>query len=159
MKFSFLFTALLLFACSNNNSTASDKATTAANESVSEEKTTATSGEQGNGIVGQWQIKYIATDENGNRQLDENEIKNASTQVNDYYNDYLKFSADGSCLFSKAKSKGKYKIEDESSQSKLYIYDLYNNEAYKYAISSISKDELRLMADPDVSSFVVFKRI
>ena len=116
MKFPFLFSALLLFACSNNNTTASDKATTAANEAASEVKTTETSGEQGNRPVGEWRLKYIAIDDNGNKQLDENEIKNARTQVNDYYNDYLKFSADGSCLFSKAKSKGKYKIEDESGQ-------------------------------------------
>jgi len=159
MKVSFLFSALLLFACSNNNSTASDKATTAANESASEVKTTATSSEQGNGIVGEWQLKYIAIDENRNKQLDENEIKNARTQVNDYYNDYLKFSADGSCLFSKAKSKGKYKIEDESGQSKLYIYDLYNNEAYNYTIFSVSKDELRLLTAAGENSFLVFKRI
>jgi hypothetical protein len=159
MKFSFLFTALLLFACGNNNSTASDEATIATNKSAGEEKTTAASGEQGNGIVGEWQIKYIATDENGNRQLDENEIKKARTQVNDYYNDYLKFSADGSCLFSKAKSKGKYKIEDESGQSKLYIYDLYNNEVYNYTIFSVSKDELRLVAYGGENSFLVFKRI
>lgn len=157
MKFPFLFSALLLFACSNNNTTASDKATTAANEAASEVKTTETSGEQGNRPVGEWRLKYIAIDDNGNKQLDENEIKNARTQVNDYYNDYLKFSADGSCLFSKAKSKGKYKIEDESGQSKLYIYDLYNNEAYNYTIFSVSKDELQLYAGEN--SVLVFKRI
>ena len=154
-----LVAAIFLFTNCGDNKAATNEKQQANNSSEKKEGATPGSSAQSDDIVGEWKLNYIAIDENRNKQLDENEIKNSRTQVNDYYNDYLKFNADGSCLFSKAKSKGKYKIEDESGQSKLYINDLYNNEAYNYTIFSVSKDELRLGYYGDENSFLVFKGI
>jgi hypothetical protein len=155
MKYFSLFFALLLFACDGNNT--SPEAVTSTNtnsESANAEKTTKTNAEQGNGKIGEWQLKYIAIDQNRNKKIDEDEIKNAITQANDYF----RFNADGSCLYTQIKLNGRYEVKDKDGKSKLYIY-AGNEEVNKYDILSVNTNELQLLHYHGENSFHVFKRL
>ena len=101
----FVAASFFLTNCGDNKAATNEKQQTN-NSSEKKQETTSSSSAQDDDIVGEWQLKYTAIDENRNKQLDENEVKKAITHSNDYFNSYLKFSADGSCFFSLAKTKG-----------------------------------------------------
>lgn len=147
-----IVTFLLLLSCANNSSENKTATTqTEAPEAKQEER----SGEAGgDGLVGEWQLTGIATDDIRNSRLDEAERKNAMTQVQDY----LKLNSDGSCLFYAHKVKGRYKLKTESDCAQLLtLYDKDGNKENRGKIFSVSKDELVLFKAG--STFSIYKRL
>lgn len=150
---SILFLFILVFtSCSNNNGNQTE--TMAKTETTNEAKDQESSGSQGDGLVGEWQLTGIATDDNRNSKLDDAERKNAITQVGDY----LKLNGDGSCLFYAHKVKGRYELKPESDGNKLLtLYDKNGNKENRGKIFSVSKDELILFKAG--STFSIYKRL
>lgn len=155
-KFTCLFCLFTVISCGGigNAEMASDNAT---GTSSSRPATTANDASSVDGIVGQWELKYIAVDKNMNKELEQAEIDKAITQAKDY----LQFNADGSCLFTPLKTKGQYKIVEDKGRKKLQIFVAeYGDKPYnKYDIKSVTKDELQLLKFSGEYSFQVYKRL
>jgi len=157
----FITGSLLLHSCSDNtenkNSAVENNGKTdtpiASNASLNEEV-------QGDGIVGEWQLKMKISDSNGNDKIDEDEKKDPMT-VGDILNeDYLKFNADGSGLIYTIKKEGRYELK-ESSSGKKYVtwYDQQNNVLRKMGhVFSVTKDELIFLDKFAGATFSIYKR-
>jgi hypothetical protein len=147
---------LLLPGCNAQNG-----AGTSASESSSAELSTTTEKQagnlpQGNDFLGEWQLIMIATDDNRNKKMDDEERKKGMTEVQDY----MKLNSDGSCEFYTFKLKGRYELKTESDGKKLLVlFDKNNNRESRGTIESVTKTEMVLLKHSSGGVFSVYKRL
>jgi len=152
-----------LLSCSNNNDASKDNAFDKASpsEAVQSESTSSNNAVGNNptqtgGIVGEWQLKLLTSDENRNGKLDEEERKNALAKGQ--MKDYLKLNSDGSAIFYQHKLNGRYELKTESDgRKKLVLYDKDNNDENRGIVHTVSSNELILFKAG--STFTVYKRL
>ena len=149
---------LLMNSCENNNS-AVDRNRSANNLSTEvKEQATAKvpSPDQGDNIIGEWQLTIIITDANANNKIDEDERKDAIKEAEDY----LKLNSDGTCIFYAHKTKGRYEIKTQSNGKKiLYLFDKDNNKENRGQIFSVSANELIMLSHSVGTTFKVYKKL
>ena len=149
IKYLSLAAMVVLVACSNNKTASPDVNTITKNESSNTAK-------QGDGIIGEWNMKYLAQDPNGNKILDEEEKQAANKNMNEY----LQFNEDGSCRFYFTKTEGRYEVKEEKDKQVIYIYDKSNERVARYVLLSVNQTELVLMEYGGGGvDFHVFERI
>ena len=153
----FLFYSLLFIVACGNNNTATEPQPT--NNSTTEKKSEppASFSEQGDEIVGEWEMVGSVMDINDNMQIDEVERKNLKTAS---FKDYKKLNSDGSGLFTEAKMEGRYEAKAEESGGKKYLtwYDKANGRHRVGTIISVSKDELHIK-EPGGNGLFIWKRL
>ena len=161
MKSSTVYFSLLmmLIACSNNSNKEPTNSPTATEPENAGKQVTSVNGQQGDGIVGKWQLTLEAYDDNSNRKLDDEERKKG---IQNRYS--FLFNADGSCQILNM-YKGRYEIKTENSRKLLKVYrNRIPEEEEKdpppdvYEITSMSNNELVLLEDLGNHTFWVFKR-
>ena len=111
---------------------------------------------QGDGIVGSWNLMLQAFDDNNNGKLDEQERKKGNTNKHFY-----QFNADGTCLIHTLKLNGSYELKSENGKKRLYTYvDDKGSKVRENAwyVISIGKTELILLSQ-DKYAFWIFKRV
>ena len=162
----FLFGMLPVFGCSDGN--AEKYNTSSASQENKKTETTSTSPgtmEPGDGIIGDWKLVLEAYDNNGNRNLDEEERKKGFS--NHYF---YRFAADGSCIISpfatnqlKSGFKGLYKITETGGKKVITtIWDEAEEKGKQeaqYTVISVNKDELVLLETLGNHTFWIFKRV
>lgn len=161
MKHQLIIVTILLAACGSNGINPVSTSANSNSQASNDANAGTTTNNQSNGIIGEWRLKFIAGDKNGNKILDDNERKEASKGEMD---DYMRFNADGSCEVTIHKLQGKYEIKEEKGISRLFIYSGNNlgNKNYligKYRIGTITKDELVLLQMFGGTDFMVYKRL
>lgn len=113
-------------------------------------------------IVGIWKLNLDCFDHNGNRVLDDDELKKGIP--NNYI---LQLNADGTCKLQQVFS-GRYEIKTENGRKMLRVYrKKVEGEEDKdplpdvYEIKSVKKDELILLVIDAMgpTSFWIFKRV
>ncbi len=115
-----------------------------------------TGANQVNNLTGEWQLVMKASDLNRNGKLDDDERKDAITQVQDY----LRFNSDGTCQFYTFKMKGRYELKPQSDGKQLlYLYDKNNNREGRGIVLSVTQNELILLSHSVGSMFSVYKRL
>ena len=153
----FVMIAILAISCSNDakvKSTNDAPASTEAKEAPASKEDPAP--EQGDGIVGGWNLVLEAYDDViDNNILDEEERKKGKVNKYNY-----RFKADGKCTIQKAYN-GEYEIQDYNGKKMLTIY-LYDEGKKtfdsKYYINSVDRNELVLLEEGGSLVFWVFKR-
>src|SRR5688572_24470358 len=90
-------------------------------------------------LVGEWERVKVAPDDNGDHILDPEEDAKGTSNIKDF----LILNADGSCEYTIAGMKGRYKIETkEDGRRKLVMYDRLGTEVNRgrYIISVTNSD-------------------
>ena len=149
----FLFYSLLFIAACGNNNTAKEPQ---ANNSTAEKKAEPST-QQGDGIVGEWEMVGSVMDTNDNMQIDEAERKNLTPAS---FKDYMKLNSDGSGVFTVAKMEGRYESTATESGDKksLTWYDNANGPHRIGTIISVSKEELHIK-EPGGYGLFIWKRL
>lgn len=139
----FVAVAFLITSCGANKAATNEKQQT--NTPSSEKKTDAASNssEQGDDIIGEWEMVSSIVDTNDNLQIDEEErpkLKPVS------FKDYMKLNLDGSGFFTVAKIEGRYEIkQDENNGRKVMTwYDKTNSPHRIGSIMKVTKEELHI---------------
>ena len=135
---------ILLIGCGNSSTEKKP------GQAIAENASASNAGEQGKGIVGEWEQIYTCFDKNGNYKLEPEEKKASGVSLG--FN-WFRFNADGSCLRDKdVKFKGTYSIQEKNGK-KLVIE---GGDNLRYTIAELTDKELILGSD---GAFIVFKRI
>ena len=152
----FIIGTFFLSNCGDNKAATNEKQT---NNSSSEKKGASASNaaEQGDDIIGEWELVGFVGDTNDNLQLDEEERKNLKTPS---YKDYMKLNRDGSGLFTIAKMEGRYEAKPRENEEKNYLtwYDKANGPHKMGTIMKVTKDELHIK-EPGGNGLFVWKRL
>jgi len=160
MKSSLIFCIAfaLLISCGNNKA-AEEKTASKPAERKEVADNTETKQATGNDIAGYWKLILEAYDNNGNKNLDEEERKRG---IKNKYS--FRFNADGSCQI-REMFKGHYEVKAESNSKMLYVYrKKVEGEEDKdpapdvYRIVTLSKDQLVLLEREGNLTFWVFER-
>ena len=112
--------------------------------------------QQGDAIIGSWNLLLQAFDDNSNGKLDEEERKKGNTNKHFY-----QFNADGTCLIHTLKLKGYYEQKNEGGRKRLYTYVYDEGTPVRenaWYLISVSNTELILLSQ-DKYAFWIFKRV
>ena len=156
MNRAFFFGALLVVAC-NIKSKNAGGTTISPDQSAATKALGAAPSTQDDSIVGEWQLTKKIIDHNANGKIDEDELRDAITDGEDY----LKFNADGSGLVYTIKLAGTYQIKTNSNGKKLLTwYDKDNKVLRKMdQIYSVTNNELIFFSHFAGATFSVYKRL
>lgn len=133
----------LLTNCGDNKAATNEKQETNTSSSEKKEGSSSSSPEQGDDIIGEWELAGFIVDTNDNLIIDEEERKNLKPPS---YKDYMKLNKDGTGLFTIAKLEGRYEIKDDAKEGKKYFawYDRSNSEHRIGTIRSVTRNELQI---------------
>ena len=152
----FVMITFLSLSCSNDakvKSTNEEPASTVIEKEPESNQETVP--EQGDGIVGGWDLVLEAYDDIDNNILDEEERKKGKVNKYNY-----RFKADGKCTIQKSYN-GEYEMQDVNGKKMITIY-LYDEGKKtfdsKYYINSVNRNELVLLEEGGNHVFWVFKR-
>ena len=152
----FIISAFFLTNCGDNKAATNEKQS---NDSSSGKKEASASNasEQGDDIIGEWELVGFVSDTNDNLQLDEEERKILKTPS---YKDYMKLNRDGSGLFTIAKMEGRYEAKPKENGGKDYLtwYDKANGPHKMGTIMKVAKDELHIK-EPGGNGLFLWKRL